>query len=136
MKLPLVLLSLLAPAVSIAGGPTLDGGLSVHMIPDRFSNVDGRTGGFVITAPIGQQPAKAFQTAKELFDYVRSQPKSDLLDIRRNGVWIYSDGRDDYSPATVKEYNKLLSLCADAKITIWLGETTWRPALPNLQQKP
>jgi hypothetical protein len=120
---------------ALAGGPTLDGGLSIHIIPDRFPE-SGATRGFVVTTPIPKQPSKVFLTAKELVDYIVSLPKSDQLNIPRNGIWIYSDGADFYSPATIKEYDKLLSLCSDHHIGVWLGETTWRPALPNLQQKP
>lgn len=134
MKLLLSFLCLFASAVvSVAGGPTLEGALSVRMMPDGFV---GTKVGFVITGPISKQQAKPFRTAKELFAYARSQPKSHDLDLSRNGIWIYIDRPDDYSPTSVKEYNALLSLCSDNHITVSLAATTWRPALPNLRQEP
>lgn len=136
MKYPIFsFLCLVTSLSAFAGGPTLDGGLSIHIIPDRFSE-PGKSRGFVVTTPIPKQPSKVFPTAKELVDYIVSLPKSDQLNIPRNGIWIYSDDADFYSPATIKEYNQVLSLCAEKHISVWLGETTWRPALPNLKQKP
>lgn len=116
----------------IAGGPVLEAGLSIHMMPDRYD----LHGGFVIILPSADHPTKTFHTAKELFAYIQAQPKSELLDIPRNGIWIYSNDPDYYTAATRNEFNALLALCAKNRVSVFIGFTTWRPALPNLRQQP
>lgn len=132
------LLILFAFATALfAGGPSMDNGLSVHMIPDTFPF----KGGFVVVAStsLHEQPAKPFQTAKEVFAFITAHLKeTEDLQIRRHGIWIYAEDPVDicYTPAARKQYNELLSLCAEKNIPVGLGFTKWRPALPEMKQKP
>src|ERR1039458_5629892 len=71
-----------------AGGPSLDNGLSIHMIPDCFPF----KGGFVVVAStsLHEQPSQPFRTAKEVFAFITAHLKdTDSMQIRRHGIWIY-----------------------------------------------
>jgi hypothetical protein len=115
-----------------AGGPVLDGGLRIQFMSDAYH----LHGGFVTVDPSPGHPCKTFHTAKELFTHIQAQPKTAILNIRRNGIWIYMTELELYSRSAKAEFNSLLALCNAKKLEVHLGVTTWRPALPNLRQKP
>jgi hypothetical protein len=117
---------------SRAGGPVLEHGLSIHFMPDLYD----LHGGFVVIDPAEEHPCRTFHTAKELVAWILTQPKSDRLNIPRNGIWIYADDPDFYSPGAKAEFDSLLKLCSEKKIETTLGLTHWRPAMPELRQKP
>ena len=119
-------------------------GLAIMLVPTGPFKDNLSSGGFAVVASPGlrNQSAKPFYTAEEVFAFIQAPPKdpdhAGLLNVSQNGVWIYAEPNPDvyYTPAATEEYNKLLRLCEKHNIPVFLGDTDWKRALPDVKGEP
>ena len=98
----------------MAAEPTREGGLSVHMLPDRVAKISGEHGGFTVTDPTTKQPA-TYAEPQELLAYFQHLPES----VQQNGIWIVTTHPTSYSEAEQVKLTALGALCAEKKIPIY-----------------
>ncbi|HEX7517387.1 MAG TPA: hypothetical protein VF345_08890 [Chthoniobacterales bacterium] len=122
MKTTLVLL--LTASFLAAAEPKRDGGLSVHMLPDRVAKLDGKHGGFTVSDPSAKEGNITYPTPEELVAYFQRLSES----VRANGIWIVTTHPDSYSEGEQTKLKALIALCAEKKIPVY---TCRASELPN-----
>jgi len=108
--------------ISLTGEPQRERGLSVHMLPDRVAQINGRSGGFTVrgvneiesTYPDARQLVAFFQTL--------SAP------AQENGIWVVTTNPSAYSEIERVKLKTLIELCGEKKIPIF---TCRGSELPN-----
>ena len=106
---------LLTASMLSAAEPTREGGLSVHMLPDRVAEIDGQHGGFTVTDPATRRPGATYGQPKELLDYLSHLPAS----IQQNGIWAVLTNPTSYSEGEQAKLKALAKLCAEKKIPLY-----------------
>lgn len=106
---------LLTASMLSAAEPTREGGLSVHMLPDRVAEIDGQHGGFTVTDPATRQPGTTYGQPRELLDYLSHLPAS----IQQNGIWVVTTNPSSYSEGEQAKLKALAKLCAEKKIPLY-----------------
>jgi hypothetical protein len=105
----------LTASMLVAAEPTRDGGLSVHMLPDRVAKISGEHGGFTVTDPATKQSGATYGEPKELLAYFLTLPAS----VQQNGIWIVTTHPSSYSEAEENTLKALAVLGAEKKIPIY-----------------
>jgi hypothetical protein len=119
-----ILVLLLSASFLAAEEPKREGGLSVHMLPDRVAKLDGKQGGFNVTDPSTKEGSVTYPTPEELVAHFQRLAES----VRANGIWIVTTHPDSYSEGEQTKLKALFGLCADAKIPVY---TCRASELPN-----
>jgi hypothetical protein len=109
------LILFLTGSMLIAAEPTREGGLSVHMLPDRVAKINGEHGGFKVTDPATKQRGTTYAHPEELLTYFQRLPAS----VRQNGIWIVSTHPSSYSESEQAKLMALSALCTEKKIPIY-----------------
>jgi hypothetical protein len=119
-----ILFLLLTTTLAVGAEPTRDGGLSVHILPDRVAKFSGGHGGFTVTDPATGNPGSTYATPKELLAYFQQLPAA----VRQNGIWVVTTHPDSYSDIEQAKLKELIALCAGNDIPIY---TCRASELPN-----
>ena len=106
---------LLAASVLIGAEPTREGGLTVHMLPDRVAKINAQHGGFTITNPANKEPGTTYAEPKQLVTYFLSLP----AEVQWNGIWIVLTNPAAYSETEQAKLKSLVALCAGKKIPLF-----------------
>ncbi len=115
-------LLLIASTLS-AAEPTREGGLSVHLLPDRVATLSGGHGGFTVTDPATRQPGETYARPEELLDYLSRLPPA----IRENGIWIVTTNPSAYAESEQAKLKSLAKLCAEKKIPLYICRASELP---------
>ena len=119
-----ILFLLLTASLVIATEPMRDGGLSVHMLPDRIAKLSGGHGGFTVTDPTTNRRGSTYAEPKELLAYFQQLPPT----VQQNGIWIVTTDPDAYSESEQTKLKALVALCIGKTIPIY---TCRASQLPN-----
>ena len=92
----------------LAAEPDRAQGLSVHMLPDRVAQIDGRSGGFTVDS-------KTYSDATQLLDYFHSLPAAK----HENGIWVVTTSPSAYSSAEREKLRALITSCQQQKIPVF-----------------
>jgi hypothetical protein len=106
---------LLAVPLVTAAEPSCQGGLSVHMLPDRVAALDHTLGGFTVTDPVSSQPGETLAGLKELLDYFQHLPAT----VQENGIWVVTTHPSAYSESERTKLKTLVTLCGGRKIPVF-----------------
>ena len=109
------LILLLTATFLVAAEPTREGGLSVHMLPDRVAKISGEHGGFTVTDPATKERGTTYPQPKELLTYFQHLPAA----VQQNGIWIVTTHPDSYSESEQAKLQALIALCTEKKIPIY-----------------
>jgi len=104
-----ILIFLLTATFLVAAEPTREGGLSVHMLPDRVAKLSGEHGGFTVTDPATKQRGSTYVEPKQLLAYFQHLPAA----VQQNGIWIVTSHPDSYSESEPAKLKALIALCAE-----------------------
>ena len=110
-----ILIFLLTASMLVAAEPTREGGLSVHMLPDRVAKISGEHGGFTVTDPATKHRGATYAEPKELLAYFLGLPAS----VQQNGIWIVTTHPSSYSENEEVTLKALAALCAEKKVPIY-----------------
>jgi hypothetical protein len=110
-----ILILILGTSMLIAAEATREGGLSVHMLPDRVAEISGQHGDFTVTEPATKQPGATYAQPKELLAYFHQLPTS----VQQNGIWIVTTHPSSYSETEQATLKTLVTLCAAEKIPLY-----------------
>jgi hypothetical protein len=119
-----ILFLLLTTALAFGAEPTRNGGLSVHMLPDRVAKFSGGHGGFTVTDPATKKPGITYATPKELLAYFQQLPAT----VQQNGIWVVTTDPDSYSDSEQAKLKELIALCVGKDVPIY---TCRASELPN-----
>jgi len=111
----IILFLLLTTTLVIAVEPARDGGLSVHMLPDRVAALSGGHGGFTVTNPVTKRMGKTYAEPGELLAYFQQLPTA----VRENGIWVVTTHPDSYSDKEQAKLKTLIALCVSQNIPIF-----------------
>jgi hypothetical protein len=123
------LLLLLTTTLLVAAEPSREGGLSVHMLPERVARLGNEHGGFTVTDPGSKNRGATYAEPGELLTYFRRLP----ADVQQNGIWIVTTDPSAYSKSEHSKLKALIALCAQQKIPLYLCRAIelpngWKPA--------
>jgi hypothetical protein len=96
-------------AMCSAGEPDRANGLSVHMLPDRVAQIDGRSGGFTV-----RDSQTTYAQPTELVAYFHTLPAA----TQENGLWVVTTHPRAYSAAEREKLRALIALCQQEKIAV------------------
>lgn len=102
-----------------AASPERSKGISMHMLPKRVAEIDGRKWGLVVTYAEYLKPEHAepvVQSAADFLAFVKKQDQS----VQDNGVWIVTTHPDAYSDAEKKMLEDIKGLCHKEKIPLFI----------------
>jgi hypothetical protein len=100
-------------AMCAASEPDRAKGLSVHMLPDRVAQIDGRHGGF--TARDANGTESTYVDGKQLVAFFQTLPPA----TQENGIWVVTTHPSAYSPAEHEKLRALLELCRQKNIPVF-----------------
>jgi len=110
-----LLILFLTTSMLTAAEPTREGGLSVHMLPNRVAEIGGHHGGFAITDPSTRRPGATYAQPKDLLDYFLRLPGT----IQQNGIWIVTTNPSSYSETEQAKVKTLATLCAEQNVPLY-----------------
>ena len=119
-----LLLFLLITSLLVAAEPLRNGGLSVHLLPDRVAKLSGERGGFTVTDPATRNTGGTYGDPKAMLAYFRHLPAA----TQQNGIWIVTTHPSSYSEAEQTRLKALVALCTAQGIPIY---TCRGSELPN-----
>lgn len=114
----------LAISSAMAVEPTRAGGLSVHVLPDRVANLNGKHGGFTVSDPVTKKMGDTYSEPEELLVYFHQLPET----VKQNGIWIVTTNPDSYSEYEHSKIAKLITLSSEEGIPVF---TCRAKDLPN-----
>jgi hypothetical protein len=118
-----ILILLITTSLLVAAEPTREGGLSVHMLPDRVAKISGEHGGFTVTDPATKHRGATYAEPKELLAYFLGLPAS----VQQNGIWIVTTHPSSNSEAEETTLKALGALCAEKKVPIYFCRASELP---------
>jgi tetratricopeptide (TPR) repeat protein len=113
--------------------PKREGGLSVHLSPERTPEIFGvDKKGFIVSQSKDLKPVKErplFDTPEELIKYFLNQPQ----DIQKNGIWVVTTNPQAYSKLEIGSTETLKKLCREKNIKLFFCRASvlpsgWLPA--------
>lgn len=104
-----------------AGEPERAKGLSVHMLPDRVAQIDGRSGGFIVRDSGGES---SYPDGRALIVFFQTLSGS----TRENGIWVVTTNPSAYSETERAKLKTLVALCDEKRIPVF---TCRGSELPN-----
>ena len=108
MKALLPFAMLFAAAICCTAEPDRAKGLSVHMLPERVAQINGKSGGFTVESQTYAEAAKPV-------DYFHSLPAA----TQENGIWVVTTHPSAYSASEREKLRALVALCQQQKIPIF-----------------
>ena len=110
-----IILLLLSASILLATEPTRQGGLSVHVLPDRVAKLSNEHGGFTVTDPVTKERGTTYATPKELLIFFERLPAT----VQQNGIWIVVTDPSSYSEIEHAKLTELIKICDQKKIPIY-----------------
>lgn len=122
---------LVATAATAADAPRRAQGISMHMLPKRIADIDGRRWGLVVTHATHlkhETIQPVLQSAAEVLSYTRKQD----VRVQENGLWIVTSHPDAYTEMEKKVLDDVKAVCRKERIPLF---TTRAALLPNGWQR-
>ena len=124
--LVLMMACTMAASFAWAATPVREQGLSMHMMPKRVADLQGRKWGFIVAYATYLQPEKrqpVLQSAEEVWEFVHKQDHT----VQQNGIWIVVTHPDAYSASEHALLEAVKAMCRQKKIPLFIARAAQLP---------